>query len=280
MLEQTLIRPADVDSVKTEDFEMRFVHFGNKLGKPVVILPGLSVKSVMDSYQAIEKQYTIFADSCDVYLFDRREEVTKGYDMNMMAEDTIKVMDLLNLQEAYLMGVSQGGMLAQMITVKRPDLVGKLILCSTTAYETEEADEKIKEWITLAEEGNKEELVMAFADNVYSPSAVEANREFFKAMAETITEEELEKFIILAKAAEGFDLRDKLTEVKCPSLVIGAGQDQIFGKEASEELAELLRGNLYIYENGSHGAYDEEPDYPERLYNYFIHGVYEDWYWK
>ncbi len=278
MLEQTLIRVAEVDSVKTEDFEMRYVHFGNRLGDPVVILPGLSIKSVMESYQAIARQYTIFADNSDVYLFDRREDVPQGYDMDTMAEDTIKAMDTVGIRNAYLLGVSQGGMLAQLIAVKRPDLVKKMVLCSTAANVEPEEENRIKDWMILAQQGRREELAMAFARLVYSPEIVEANSQSFTDMAESFTEDELARFVIMAGATTGFDLREKLKEISCPVLVIAGGSDRIFSVKKAEELAEMVKGDLYIYENGSHAVYDEKANFPERIFIYFKHGLWEDMY--
>lgn len=278
MLEQTLIRVAEVDSVKTEDFEMRYVHFGNRLGDPVVILPGLSIKSVMESYQAIAKQYTIFADNSDVYLFDRREDVPQGYDMDTMAEDTIKAMDAVGIKNVYLLGVSQGGMLAQLIAVKRPDLIKKMVLCSTAACVEPEEENRIKDWMILAQQGKSEELSLAFARLVYSPEIVEANKQLFTGMAESFTEDELARFVIMAGATTGFDLREKLKEISCPVLVIAGDSDRIFSVKKAEELAELVRGDLYIYENGSHAVYDEKANFPERIFIYFKHGLWEDLY--
>lgn len=278
MLEQTLIRVAEVDSVKTEDFEMRYVHFGNRLGDPVVILPGLSIKSVMESYQAIARQYTIFADNSDVYLFDRREDVPQGYDMDTMAEDTIKAMDTVGIRNAYLLGVSQGGMLAQLIAVKRPDLVKKMVLCSTAANVEPEEENRIKDWMILAQQGRREELAMAFARLVYSPEIVEENSQLFADMATSFTEDELARFVIMAGATTGFDLREKLKEINCPTLVIAGDSDRIFSVKKAEELAEMVKGDLYIYENGSHAVYDEKANFPERIFIYFKHGLWEDMY--
>ena len=276
----TVIRPSEVTSVKTEDFEMKYVHFGNMFGPKTVILPGLSIKPVTDSYIAIARQYTIFADNSDVYLFDRKETVEEGYDLDQMAEDTIKAMEALQLKDIYLMGVSQGGMLAQLIAIKRPDLVSKMVLCSTAARVPAVTEKRLAKWVKSAEEGDREKLVEAFAKDVYSTETVKAAEEVFRQMALSITSEELARFVIMAKATAGFDVRKELKSVTCPTLVIGSGKDRLFSRKLIEELAALLRGNLYIYENGSHAAYDEEKDYPERIYYFFKYGISDDTFWK
>ncbi len=61
------------------------------------------------------------------------------YSVYDMAEDTEKAMDELGLAGAIIYGVSQGGMIAQVIALKRPDLVSRLVLCSTAPYIPEQA---------------------------------------------------------------------------------------------------------------------------------------------
>ena len=53
------------------------------------------------------------------------------YSVAMMAADTAGLLDALNIKNAYVMGHSLGGYIAQELVVTRPDLVGKLILAST-----------------------------------------------------------------------------------------------------------------------------------------------------
>ena len=51
--------------VKTDDFEMDYCTFG-KGDRIFVIIPGLSVQSVMGSKDAIEKAYELFGDDFTV----------------------------------------------------------------------------------------------------------------------------------------------------------------------------------------------------------------------
>lgn len=53
------------------------------------------------------------------------------YTVPMMAADTAGLLDALKIKDAYVMGHSLGGFIAQELAVTRPDLIGKLILAST-----------------------------------------------------------------------------------------------------------------------------------------------------
>ena len=126
------------DKVYTDGFSMTYLRFGH--GKtPLVILPGLSVQSMIPLAPVLVRQYEIFTEDFTVYVFDRRLEVPLNYPIREMAFDTVKVLQQLKLKDISLFGTSQGGMIAQVIALKRPDLVSRLVLCSTAPYIPEQA---------------------------------------------------------------------------------------------------------------------------------------------
>lgn len=76
------------------------------------------------------------AEKFTVITFDNRgagdsDKPDGPYTVSMMAADTAGVLDALNIKNAYVMGHSLGGYIAQELIVTRPDLIGKLILAST-----------------------------------------------------------------------------------------------------------------------------------------------------
>ena len=72
----------------------------------------------------------------------------------------------------------------------------------------------------------------------------------------------------------GYDVREELHNIKCPTFVVGCEGDRVFGPEASRQIYEgVSMGNdkceLYIYDDSyGHAVYDEAPDFKERLYNF------------
>ena len=77
------------------------------------------------------------------------------------------------------------------------------------------------------------------------------------------------RFITLAKAVLTVDTYDRLSEIKCPVLVLGGGQDKIATGQASLEIAKKLGCEYYIYEDLSHEAYSESKDFNRRIYEFF-----------
>ena len=61
---------------------------------------------------------------------------------------------------------------------------------------------------------------------------------------------------------------DLLEQIHCPVLVLGGRQDKIVGGQASEELAEQLGCDIYMYEQFGHGVYEEARDFNKRMYDF------------
>ena len=257
-----------IETAEADTFEMRYFRFGEG-GKPMVIIPGLSLKSVMDSADAVAAAYSAFKQDFTVYVFDRRSKLPERYTVRDMAEDTAGAMRTLGIQGAYIFGTSQGGMIAQLIAAHYPELAAKLVLGSTAARLSEQSRAGIADWTRLAESGDTNALVQTFSKAVYSPAFCEKFRSAFDALSKMVTADEMKRFTVLASGLEDFDITADIADIRCPVLVIGAGEDHVLGAEASRDIAEITGGELYIYPEGSHAAYDEEPDYKDRILGFF-----------
>ena len=267
-----------VETVEADSFSMDYVRFGHG-EKTLVILPGLSVQSVMGSADAIAEAYDLFTEDYTVYLFDRRKDLPDAYSVYDMARDTAEAIRALGLEPVSLMGVSQGGMIAMDITIRNPGLVEKLVLGSTSACVTEEQYETMGAWVRLAEDGNAEGLYLAFGEALYPVEMFDESAELLVEAAKTVTAEELERFIVLAEGTRGFDVYDELEKISCPVLLIGSLDDGVLGADATTQIAERLDSlsnfELYMYDGYGHAAYDTAPDYKERVLDFLRPGAEE-----
>ncbi len=263
----------NIEKVSTEGFEMRFFRFGSG-SKTMVILPGLSIQSVMLSAEAIAAEYAEMAQAFTIFVFDRREKLPARYSIEDMARDTAQAFAALGLKDIYLFGASQGGMLAMLIAAEQPQLIKKLALGSTAAAIKEERDAVLEEWISLAKAHRGEELCLAFGKAVYPKEVFENYCEALRAAGKSITGDEFERFTILAGGTEGFDILNRLCEIQCPVFVIGDKTDAVLGAEASLEIADRLESKpgfrFHMYDGFGHGAYDLAPDYRQRLLDFFL----------
>ena len=262
----------NIERFMAADFTMEYFRFGEG-EKTFVILPGLSVSSVMPSAQAIVDEYAVFKEDFTTYVFDRRSMVPESYSVYQMAEDTASVMLQMGLKDVCLFGASQGGMMALVIAIEHPELVSKLIIGSSAARVDEAGMGVLNEWIKLAKAGQGEQLGLDFGQRLYPPEVFEFYRQVLADMGKAVSQPELDKFAILARGTEGFDVLDRLPEIECPFLAIGSADDAVLGADALKQIVSKMEGkqnfSWYEYDGYGHAAFDMAPDYRQRLFDFF-----------
>ena len=259
-------------TVCADRYTMDYFYFG-KGEKPLVIIPGISVQSVVPSAGAIEKAYREMEDEFTVYVIDRARQLPPDYKIQDMAEDTADAIERLGLKEICMFGASQGGMIAILTAASHPGLVRAMVLGSTCADITELRYKVMERWEVLAAGRDGAALYETFGNDIYPPAFMERFGKAMKRLGTLATEEEMDHFITLVRACRGMNLMDCLDHIVCPVLVIGAKDDAVFGPDAAPEIFERLKGRedceLYLYDGYGHACFDTAPDYKKRLLRFF-----------
>ena len=262
----------EIKTIHSANFSMDYFHFGHG-EKTLVILPGLSVQSVMGAADAIAEAYRPIEDKFTVYVFDRRSDLPAAYSVREMARDTAEAFRALGLKQVCLFGASQGGMIALVLAIEYPELVGKTVLGSTSAHVQEAQYRVPEEWIRLAKAGDRAGLYLAFGREIYPSAVFEQYKDALLAVAGTVTDRDLERFVILAEGMKDFDVVKDLDRIQCPVLAIGVFEDGVLDSDATMEIAEKLDVNpnfrLYMYTGYGHAAFDTAPDYKQRILRFF-----------
>ncbi len=258
--------------IVTNQFTMKYLRFGNGR-KSLVVLPGLSVQSVTGFAPSIVNQYKCFTDDFTVYVFDRRSDSPDNYDIFQMAEDTVNAFTRLGLSGIYLFGVSQGGMIALTIAAAYPEMVSKLSISSTAMRVDENRFAVIREWVELAENKDSAGLYLSIGKHIYPGGFFEQSKDAFAEIAKTVTDDELANFIKLANGIKGFDLTNKVGQIRCPVQLSYDEEDSIFvddpASELKKHLSSLAGFEAKSFRGFGHALYDTAPGFAEWLYGFF-----------
>ncbi len=253
--------------LKTETAEFDYITFGRG-NKNLIMIQGLNTRGIKGSAAMLAWMYRIFAKEYTVYLFDRRAHIQKGVTVKDMAKDVALAMDTLGIDKADVLGVSQGGMIAQYLAVQRPDLVNKLVLAVTLSKNNPAVVQTVENWISLAEQGDIKAMIYDMAVKMYSDEYIKRYKPFLPLLAILQKPKDIQRFINLAKACLTCDIYEELEKIKCPVFVIGGKQDKVVGPTACEETAEKLKCPIYMYENLGHAAYEEAKDFNKKVYDF------------
>lgn len=271
---KTAEKSYELCTVEFDGNEMNYLVFGSG-EKSFVVLPGLSIHTVMGLGEAVAKSYSRFTTEYTVYLFDRSAFLKEGYTIKDLADDTAKAMKALGIEGADIYGISQGGMIALSLAVYYPELCNRVIVASTLARTNDTFESVINNWIKLAEEKDEEGLLLSFIEDVYSENGVSAYKDVLLESNRGITDEEYERFIILANSCLNYDIYDDLDRVVSPVLVLGAEGDKVMTVNGPVEIGEKLGCSMCIYpKEYGHAVYDEAKDIKSRILEFL--GVVEE----
>ena len=236
--------------------------------KPLVIIPGLSLRSVHSSALPLAWMYRIFCGSYRVYVIDRKEEIPEDCTVSGLADDTAEVMRKTGIGKADVIGISQGGMIAQYLALNYPELVSRLVLGVTLSRPNETVTAAVNRWIRYAETGDYRSIVLDMMENMYSEQYVRKYRWLFPILLKTTKLIEPERFVRLAGACLTCDTYDRLDQIQCPILVLGGKEDKIVTPEASMEIAEKTGCQIHMYDGLGHSAYEEAGDFNQRIHDF------------
>ena len=249
------------------DKSMDYVTFG-KGKQPLVIIPGLGdgLQTVKGKVQLFSLSYRLLAKYYKIYVFSRINELRQGYTTRDMAADVAEAMETLNLDTAYVIGISQGGMIAQWLAVDFPERVQRLILAVTTAKPSQLARERIEHWQKLSQSGNFKHLMLDIAQHSYTQKSYQKWRLLYNVMGIFGRIKDKQRIDIQSVSCLKHDSLDFLEKINCPTLIIGAEKDDVLGVDGSLELHQHIKDSqLTILPECGHALYEQNKDFQKRV---------------
>ncbi len=178
--------------------------------------------------------YKIFAKDYHIYIFSRKNKFNLGDSAKDMAKDPVAAMRALGIGKASVMGVSQGGMIAQHIAIDYPELVEKLVWAVTVSRQNDAVQNVVGRWIEMAEPNDYKGIFTDTAEKSYSEKYLRKYRPLYPILSRMGRPKEWDRFIIQANACICRDAYGALETVRCPTLVIGGDSDKVVGQSASD----------------------------------------------
>lgn len=243
-----------------------YITFG-KGNKTLIIITGLSLQGLSDmSDLAIYSLFYRYAKEYKVYIFDRKDHIEEGISIENMADDFYHSLQELHIANASIIGISQGGMIAQLFAIKYPQKVTSLVLALTFSRNNAISRETIRGWIEMAENGDMDQLNMDSVSKSFSSPVLKKlyviNRLFLK----SVSKEKRHRFVCLAKSILEFDCHRSLDKITCPTLVLGAKKDLVLGVNGARELANGIRNaSYYEFSKLGHAAFIESKQFNKMI---------------
>ncbi len=257
--------------LEVDGLDIPWAAFGSGPGT-LVIFPGLgdALGSVRGKPLLLSLAYKHWGLRSRVLVIGRPELLPDPFSIADMARLMARAIDAITATDAIgpgplcVMGISQGGMIAQWLAAERPDLVGRLVLAVTTAWSGSIVRTTIDRWQALAREGRYRDLLVDTMESTFSPEHLKTYQLVLPLLGRVAKPRDLSSFLVQSEACAGHDARDILPGLGMPTLVFGGDQDLVVGPEAVADLAGRIPGaRLVVAEGYGHGAYDEYPGFQD-----------------
>lgn len=227
---------------------------GNPDGEPLLMIQGLGADSMGWTFQrrALSRFRLILVDNRGV---GRSERPPGPYDLEVMAADAIAVLDHAGYGSAHVMGASMGGIITQIIGVRHPERVRSLVLACTACHHFTWRRELLQEWAELAQAQGMREFVRKNLRWLVGPRSLSRLAPALAVLGPIAFKVPVSSFVAQVDAILAMDdkLRDELSTIAVPTLVIVGSQDVLTTQGDGEEIASLVPGaELAVIRGGAH----------------------------
>jgi len=263
-------------TAKVEGIHLYYEIHGS--GYPLLLVRGLG--SNADHWYG---QVPAFSAHYQTIVFDNRgigrsDKPDMPYTIAMMAEDTVGLLDALQIPRAHVLGLSMGGLIAQQIALDHAERVNGLVLCCTGCGgdHVVRAPNFENQARPAALYGPSREAAQQAQQNLFAAETIQSHPEVVQKYLETSQQHPPDPATLARQreAVEGFDSYEDLPKIKARTLIMAGAEDALVPPRNAEILAERIPGSrLEIVPGGGHQFMVERPDAVNRIVLDFLSGL-------
>ena len=195
------------------------------------------------------------------------------YTVQQSVQDVLQIMDSLNLQQFFVLGYSKGGLIAQQLAAHYPQRIKALVLACTFSYKPLSVGERLqKRFITNALNNISAPTMVKLMNKELAGALGKIDPQTLRWYKKMIIHNRRDVLLIGAHEIFKFDSRQRLGNIKIPTLVIGAAEDIVVPIHHTHLLARLIPGaKVKIFSNAGHAVIHTHSHLlAEAVSNFFI----------
>jgi 3-oxoadipate enol-lactonase len=196
------------------------------------------------------------------------------YTLEQLADDLHALLVGLGIGETHIVGISMGGMIAQVFTLKHPTMVKSLVLCDTTSRYPPDVLPAWEERILTVLAMGMEPVVEPTLQRWFTPAFRKGHPEVMDRVRAMLRSTPPKGYVGCCHAIPRINTTERLPEIRCPALVIVGEADKGTPVEMARAMhAALPSSELAIISSASHLCNIEQPEEVNRLLLAFLDKV-------
>ena len=231
-------------------------------GAPLLLLHGIGSNS-----RSFRHQLTELCDELDLIAWDApgyggSEDPPPGCGLDYFADRAVGLLDDLKIERAHVLGVSLGGVIAQLLYHRYPSRVRSLILVDTTpgggAAPEPERSERVRQRLLAIESLGPRGMAEQRAPHLVSELAP---RSLVAELVDIMAQVRPAGYCTAAIALGATDLTSQLPDIRVPTLVIHGEHDAVVPLATARQLAASIpNASLVVLPNAGHVSNQEQPE--------------------
>lgn len=229
-------------------------------GPALLLVHGLgsSAKDWQDQVSSLSGTYTTLA--VDLAGHGQSSPVSEPVEIPLLAEQLLAILNAENISRAHIVGLSLGGAVALQLALDAPERVASLTLAnSRVCFRPQNFRDRLQAWqrLWLVRLLGPAALSRLLAKRLFPDSATLRAR--FVGSSKQI---DPNVYLSTLKALLRWDVRQRLDEIRCPTLIIAAEYDYLPITEA-RAICSSIRDAKFTLINKAHHAVSVE--YPKEF---------------
>lgn len=223
--------------------------------------------------QALQDSYTVLR--YDHRCHGKSECPAGPFSVDDMADDAAAFIREQAQGPVYFAGLSLGGMVAQSLAARYPDLVKAIAIANSAAFYDEGARGIWEQRITTVNRSGVAPIVDGALARWFTPEYpnTEAGKPRVEKVRQTLLACDPKGYVASCAAVAAIDFRASNAKVKCPTLIIAGSKDMATPPAMSEAMQSQIPGSKLVSIDGAHLSAVEKPAEFAKLLKEFLQTV-------
>jgi pimeloyl-ACP methyl ester carboxylesterase len=229
----------------------------------LVLIHGATLHSGVFYRQAPE-----FAQHFRTVTFDNRgagrtDAPDEPYSMRQLADDTARLMNVLQISRAAVMGVSMGGMIAQELAINFPERLSCLVLACTHfgGKSAMQASPEMQAAMAAGGKATAEQRQLQL-QAMFCDETIKQRLELIQQVNEIRATHPMAPFALKRRmqALTAHDTAERLGSIEVPTMVLTGNEDRLVPPGNAQMIAERIPNSVLKELPGGHGFFIEHPE--------------------
>lgn len=228
-------------------------------GKPLALIHGLGgdLTSWQPFVPALAQRFQVL--TWDVRGHGQSDKPDQEYTPGLWAQDLSLLLRKLGIAQAYVLGISMGGVIAQRFALDYPDMTEALIVVSTSSEVGERASQAWEAQAQLVEREGLEALAARQRAN-YSPAYAQAHAQEMAEAAQRLLRNDPKAYVRAIRAIARYNFTPELSRIRCPTLILQGEDDTLTPPGGSVIMHRHIAGSRLVFIKGcGHAIPSEQP---------------------